>query len=29
MREHAETFHANKSYKLAIVVFILTSPFSK
>ena len=24
-----ETFHANKGFKLAIVVFILTSPFSK
>lgn len=26
MREHAETFHANKGCKLAIVVFIPTSP---
>ena len=29
MRKHAETFHTNKSCKLAIVVFIPTLPFSK
>ena len=29
MRKHAETFHANKSYKFAIVVFLSTSSFSK
>ena len=29
MREHAETFHANKGCKMAIVFFIPISPFSK
>ena len=29
MGKHAETIHTNKVYKLAIVVFIPTSPFSK
>ena len=29
MCKHAETFHANKGYKLANVVFIQTSLFSK
>ena len=29
MRKHAETFHANKSYKLTTVVSIPTLPFSK
>ena len=29
MLKHAETFHANKDYKLAIVVFGITSLFSK
>ena len=29
MRKHAETLHANKVCKLAIVVFISTLPFSK
>ena len=29
MRKYAETFHVNKCYKLAIVVFIPTPPFSK
>ena len=28
-RKQPETFHANKSYKLAINVFIPTTPFSK
>ena len=29
MRKYAETSHANKGYKLAIVVFISNSVFSK
>ena len=29
MREHAETFHANKGCKMAIAFFIPISPFSK
>ena len=29
MRKHAEAFHTNKGYKLAIVVFIPTLLFSK
>ena len=29
MHEHVETFHTKKCYKLAIVVFALTSLFSK
>ena len=29
MRKHAEMFHANKGYKLAFVVFMPTSPYSK
>ena len=29
MRKHMETFHANKGYKLAIVIFVITSLFSK
>ena len=29
MRKKAERFHANKGYKLGIVVFLQTSPFSK
>ena len=29
MRKHAETFHANKGYKMAIVFFIPVSLFSK
>ena len=29
MREHAETFHANKGCKMAIDFFIPISPFSK
>ena len=29
MREHAETFHANKGCKMGIVFFIPISPFSK
>ena len=29
IREQAETFHANEVYKLAVVVFILISQFSK
>lgn len=29
IRKHMQTFHANKGFKLAIVFFILTSPFSK
>ena len=29
MRKHAETFHANKGYKMVIVFFIPVSLFSK
>ena len=29
MRKHAETFYANKGYKLAIAVFIPTLLYSK
>ena len=29
MHKHAETLNANKSHKLAIAIFMLTSPFSK
>ena len=29
MHEHAEMFRVDKGYKLEIVVFIPTSPFSK